>query len=347
MIAGMLSIQNAPRDYESLLLLKPGQRFRLGSQIHLFPDDAAGQVFMSLPPDQQTRTLVDGFAHYDAQHGGPPAGVAPAPSNGQSAPAGPVFGQPTMPQGAPQMPPQQPQAPQMPPQFQQPQAGPPPMPAAVAPPQPAFSAPQQAQAPQQVPQMGAPQGMPPMPAMPPMSGPQMPQQAQQAPPQQPQPPQMPPQQPVPATVSAPGMPPMPAMPPMSAAQPAPQQVSPPPAPPQPPQIQRQPQTASDPTNSGSFHQQSPGSMVQVLQQITQMGAAMQKANAENLEWLEQLSENQQNTAQALSLTLRLVMYLTTQVLNTDVASLKTLLKQENEKELLDFLEAFAPKGSDA
>ena len=79
----------------------------------------------------------------------------------------------------------------------------------------------------------------------------------------------------------------------------------------------------------------------VLQQVDQMAKHLKKANAENLEWLQELHENQQNTANALSVAMRLLVYLATQVLQTDVNGLKSLLRTLTEEELIDFLDTFS------
>lgn len=327
---GMVTLQSAPRDVGALMALPRGVRFRLGIQLHLFPDDDAEQAFLGLPDDQQANAVASALMNLDAGSGQAPAPMQ-GPSNGQAA---------QMPQGAPSFPMQVPQQAQPPQQMPQgmpampgmPQMQAPQMPPVAPPPQPAMAAPppqQQApQAPQQgfppMPQMGG--GMPPMPGMP-----------QQAPP-----PQQMPQQ-APQMGSPQGMPAMPAMAPPQA---PPMQPQMPPQQMQQPVPPRQPQTVSDPNNAGSAPMMAlpPGNegLAQVLTQINTMAKHLKKSSAENLEWLQEVHDSQQSMAHALGVALRLLVSLSTQLMQTDMRGLKSLAKTVTEEELFDLLDAFAP-----
>lgn len=152
---GMVNLQNAPRDKESLLQIKRGIRYRLGLQIQMFKDNTEEGAFLSASDEEQAQALSEGLQRYDANGGqvsaalpqAPAIPTAPTPAMPQQPPQPqmpmtiPVVGnQPVMPPAAVRQPPQpipqqmslptpqMPQMPQMPspPQMMSQQAAPPP-----------------------------------------------------------------------------------------------------------------------------------------------------------------------------------------------------------------------------
>ena len=178
---GMVNLQNAPRDVESILQIKRGIRYRLGLQIQMFKDNTEEQAFLSASDENQAQALAAHLQQYDANGQGAPQAQAPMPAAPAAAPA-----------MAPAMPPQ-PAAPAMPPQ-----------PAAPAMPQPVSSP----QVPLNMQVVGN------QPVMPPTA---MPQQPVAAP--APQPVMAPPPAPAPQPVVAPSVPAMPAPQPVTVSDP--------------------------------------------------------------------------------------------------------------------------------
>jgi hypothetical protein len=211
----MVSIANAPRDAAQLAQCTRRQLYMLATNLHLLVDQDNEETFLAQSQEVQANTVLQGLLAYDASGG---AGVAV-----QAAPApAPVAAAPP--------PPQQVVAP--PPAAQPAQyAAPPPQAAVAPPPATAVAAPPPAATPAAPPPVAPPQAPGGYAAPPPAAVPQPPPQAVVQPP--------PPAAPAPPPMGVPAPPPAatPAAPPAAA-----------------PPVMRQPQTASDPANTGAGSQ---------------------------------------------------------------------------------------------
>lgn len=344
------SLQTAPRDIEGLKQLKEGVLFRLGIQLGMFADSDAEKAFLSLPWDQRVHNVLEAIKLRDANSGEPPmqqqppSGAQPPPPPQMPAPAAPPPQQAPPMQTPPQqgnIPPVQQQPPGMPPlpptpqpqaasQMPQPQMPPgPSMGAPQMPPGQPYQAPAPAAAPP--PQGGTPQ-MPPTPQM------QMPPTPQTAPPQQN--PSVDPRQP-PASAdfgSAPPLPSMPGAPPLPSAG-TPQGPSMPQMP-QPGTMQGQggpPMPAAQPrmpSPQAAAPQAPSGDIGQLL-------SAIKESSEQNQRWLEELHRSQERSAAVTHGLVRIIVYLTTQVVEVDINQLRSLVNQtvsdDEVKELLNSL----------
>ena len=112
-MTAMITLENAPRDLQSLMGIRPQVLFRLAQQMNLFHGDDDERAFWGAGLEQKAQLIVQGLAQYDGSNGAPPAQPQmPTPALATPAPTAPQYGAPVFPS------------------VQQPQVQFPPMPAA-------------------------------------------------------------------------------------------------------------------------------------------------------------------------------------------------------------------------